>query len=175
MSATVPNAAGFEFWQRQIERLGERDPWEVLTQTSGALEQVVASRGPKPFETQPGPGKWSAAEVMGHLVDIEFVFGFRIRTILSDDRPSFGGIDQDRWVEQQAWRSVPPAQIARCFRQVREVNLACWQSVPPEAMTRTGRHREAGVDLSLELMLRILAGHDLVHLDQLYAVLDTVA
>ena len=172
MTNSTPDATGFEFWQRQIDRLGDRDPLEVLASTPDALHSVVTSRSADRFAVRPFPGKWSPAEVMGHLVDIEFVFGYRVRTMLADADPAFGGIDQDRWVEEQGWHAVPPDVIAARFASVRGVNLSWWKAIPADAMTRTGRHSEADVELTLGHLLHILAGHDLVHLDQLLAFLD---
>ena len=172
MISGIPDAPGFEFWRIQIERLGERDPIDVLASTPDDLSREVAAHAPARFTARPAPDKWCAAEILGHLVDIEFVFGYRVRTILADATPEFGGIDQDRWVTQQEWRHVAAVEIVRHFGAVREVNVDWWRSVPADAMSRTGRHTEAGVDLSLELMLHVLAGHDLVHLDQLRRALD---
>lgn len=171
MTDSVVDTTGFEFWRRQIERLGAANPLDVLASTPDALDRIVAAHPPAQFTVPPAPGKWSGVEVMGHLVDIDIVFGFRSRTVLADATPSFAGIDQDRWVEAQRWRDVAPGEIARRFRLLRSVNLETWSATTTEDRTRTGRHLDAGVDLSLDLLIRILAGHDLVHLDQLRAVL----
>jgi hypothetical protein len=52
------------------------------------------------------------------------------------------------------------------FRTLRQYNLALWKSMSPADLQRTGQHNERGPE-SLAVMLRMLAGHDLSHLDQI--------
>lgn len=67
--------AGFEFWSAQLERLGERDPLEVLAETPDALEGLMGGRALEDLSTAPAPGKWSPLEILGHLGDTEWIFG----------------------------------------------------------------------------------------------------
>ena len=43
------------------------------------------------------PGKWTLREILVHLSDTEAVYLDRARRILSDEKPSLLGFDQDRW------------------------------------------------------------------------------
>jgi len=49
---------------------------------------------------------------------------------------------------------------------MRQLNLALWRQLSPAELKRTGRHDQRGPE-SLETMLRMMAGHDLSHLDQI--------
>jgi len=59
------------------------------------------------------------------------------------------------------------------FRTMRQFNLALWTRVSPADLQRTGQHNERGPE-SLGVMLRMLAGHDLSHLDQITRYIQTV-
>lgn len=165
MPVQPPDA--YAFWRTQLDLLGAAPPLPVLAATPDALDALLAAYPAPAFRRRPAPGKWCAAEVAGHLLDTEWVFGFRLRTALYDEAPTLMPMDQDRWVAGQRHAEADPGALARHFRAVRTANLALWTALPPDALTRRAHHREAGVDLSVELMLRILAGHDRYHLDQM--------
>jgi hypothetical protein len=48
-----------------------------------------------------------------------------------------------------------------------------WKRMSPADLTRAGRHNERGPE-SLAVMLRMLAGHDLSHLDQIARYIQAV-
>jgi len=50
--------------------------------------------------------------------------------------------------------------------EIRQFNLALWNRMLPADFQRTGQNSERGLE-SLGVMLRMLAGHDLSHRDQL--------
>ena len=52
-------------------------------------------------------------------------------------------------------------------------NLAVWKRTSPEDLKRTGQHNERGPE-TLDVMLRLLAGHDLSHLDQITRYIQAV-
>jgi hypothetical protein len=56
---------------------------------------------------------------------------------------------------------------------LRQLNLAEWRRTSLEHLKRTGQHNERGPE-SLDVMLRLLAGHDLSHLDQIARYIQAV-
>lgn len=59
-----------------------------------------------------------------------------------------------------------PSELVEMFKTMRQFNLASWKQVSSGDLKRTGQHNERGPE-SLGLMLRMMAGHDLSHLDQI--------
>ncbi|RMH13822.1 MAG: DinB family protein [Gemmatimonadetes bacterium] len=163
-----PEAApeGFGFWTNQLTLLGERDPMEVLAATVPALRAALAGADPDAWRRPRTEGGWSPVQILGHLLDVEWIFGYRIRTILADEEPRFGGVDQDRWVTAQRHGDADPDALLGALEALRTANLAWWAERTAEELERTGLHEGAGVQVSLGLMRRILAGHDLNHLAQ---------
>ena len=80
-----------------LEVLGDREPLEVLAELVPWLETRLREVDPRGARAARGAGKWSVIEVVQHLADSELVLGFRVRMILSEDRPPLQGYDQDRW------------------------------------------------------------------------------
>jgi len=153
-----------------FERVGDRDPVTILEETPGVLAAIVQDADPAAMRARPAPGKWSPVEVLGHLVDTEWVFGHRARAILSDDRPQIIGIDQDEWVARLGHANADPARLAEDFASLRHVNVRFWRGVDAADLDRVGLHDERGEE-PLGTLLRMMAGHDLHHVEQLRALL----
>lgn len=147
-------------------RVGSRNPFDVLAETPGAIGEIVRTHAPEKFARRPFPGKWTPAEVIGHLLDVEWVFGYRVRTILCDDTPQIIGMDQDKWVARQNHNARAAADLLRDFTAVRAINVALYRSISESDYGRTGRHNERGEE-RLGDMLHYIAGHDLSHIEQL--------
>jgi hypothetical protein len=62
--------------------------------------------------------------------------------------------------------TIPDAENNCHEPEIRQFNLALWNRMLPADVQRTGQHNERGPE-SLGVMLRMLAGHDLSHRDQL--------
>ncbi|MHC4448094.1 MAG: DinB family protein, partial [Planctomycetota bacterium] len=52
------------------------------------------------------------------------------------------------------------------FQALREVNLRLLRRLGPEDLARVGEHHARGPE-SLDVLVRIMAGHDLWHLEQI--------
>ncbi|HWP71564.1 MAG TPA: DinB family protein [Gemmatimonadaceae bacterium] len=166
---TDPNA----YRRKLAERLGDRDPMTVMSETADILADIVARHTPGQLRTRPFEGKWTPNEVIGHLTDGEWTYGYRMRLILSEDEPAIIGTDQDRWVTAQRFNEREAAELVEMFRSLRELNLATWKNVTPGEMTRKGLHNQRGEE-SLAQMFRMLAGHDLAHIDQINRYLEAI-
>lgn len=147
-------------------RVGNRDPFDVLAETPASLQALVNAHDAALFSRRPFEGKWTPAEVLGHLLDVEFVFGYRVRAIWCDDHPTIIGIDQDKWTARQQHNARQPGELLADFTAVRTINLRLYRSIPQGDYSRTGRHNERGEE-RLGDMLHYIAGHDLSHIEQI--------
>ncbi|MFG0328397.1 MAG: DinB family protein [Phycisphaerales bacterium] len=152
--------------KRLTDLAGDQDRFEILTATPTALERLIEANPADRLRRRPFENKWTPLEIIGHLHDTEWVFGYRTRTIFCDDAPELVGMDQDRWADRLRHNDRRPAELVADFRALRQINLRFWRTIPDDELSRVGRHRERG-DESLELMTKLAAGHDLWHLDQI--------
>ena len=157
----------YGFLNAQVALLGSRDPIDVLAETSESLEDIVAQHSIEELRQRPTDESWTGVEILAHLSDMEWIFGFRARTILCDDKPRLPEIDQNAWVSVQRPDDWPPKQVIEDFRALRGVNLRMWKRMTVGDLERTGAHVGAGITISLGTLLRLHAGHDLRHLHQL--------
>ena len=53
----------------------------------------------KVLRYKPGPDKGCIQEILGHLADIEIVYGYRLREMLADKKPIIAPMDQNDWAQ----------------------------------------------------------------------------
>ena len=149
-----------------LELLGDRDPLAVLAELPPALEQRLAGMTSDQVTAPEAPGKWSVNEVVQHLADSELVWAYRLRRVVVRSGASISGYDQDRWSDRLRYRDADVADAMAVIRVLRAANLRLLESLSEEEMQRGGVHTERGEE-SVEHMIRLYAGHDLVHLQQI--------
>ena len=157
--------------QAVLSLLGDRDSHEVLGETANRLREVLEVFDRERLALPEAPGKWSAADVLHHFADSELVWGWRLRMLLTADRPTLQGYDQDTWADRLHTPDDDPARSVELFRLLREGHLDLIGRATPEDLARVSVHDERGEE-SLEHMVRLYAGHDLVYLRQLRRLLQ---
>jgi uncharacterized damage-inducible protein DinB len=146
--------------------LGERDPREVLRATADALQQAVAGLSESELSAPEALGKWSVRQVVRHLADGEIVWGWRLRLVLSQDRPTITGYDQDAWAERLRYDTAPVDEALAEFAALRRTHLRLVSAASDADRARFGVHAERGEE-SVAHMMKMYAGHDLLHLAQI--------
>jgi hypothetical protein len=121
---------------------------------------------PAALQWRPGPGKWSAHEIVCHCADSETVSGTRIRYLVGQDRPAIQGYDQDQWAVRFDYHSLPIEGALKQIEQVRAWTGDFVRRLPESAWTREGTHTESG-RYTAETWLRTYAEHLEIHARQL--------
>ena len=159
--------AEFEQYRNELlGLLGSQDPLIVLEDTPAELAARFTGLDEAQASKRPGEGAWSVNEIVGHLADTEWVFGYRVRVMLTHDSPPIPGYDQDLMVAGLAHHERPLPALVEEFQTLRRLNLALYRRTRGEAWEREGVHAERGRE-SVDLSIRLLAGHDLRHLSQI--------
>jgi hypothetical protein len=157
-----------------LDVLGPRDPIEVLDQLLPWLADRIRGLDDSALRRPEAPGKWSVIEVIQHLADSDLVFSYRLKMMLTEDRPPLQGYDQDRWAGVLHYREVPIEQALNQLRAMRAANLHVLRELSPSQLERVGLHAERGVE-SAGFLLQLMGGHDLVHRRQIDRILSTVS
>jgi len=158
----VPDASGapVEYRDALLALAGDRDPLAILAATPESVAALCAQAG---AGRAAAPGEWSAADVVGHLVDAEVAVSFRCRLALTADEPAYPGYDEKRWA---ALPKPPLDELVATFRHLRAYNVHLLRRLSAEDMQRVAVHSEQGPE-TVDVNVRKFAGHDLLHLDQL--------
>ena len=118
-------------------------------------------------------GKWSIADVIAHLADLELVYAVRLRTIVAGagGETPLPALAQDAWVERVN-RREPVAELLEQLWFHRRMNLAFRERLSPEELARTGVHPDYGPINVADAFGRI-ERHDAKHLAQIERIKAT--
>ncbi|MFY9561083.1 MAG: DinB family protein [Terriglobales bacterium] len=155
-----------QYSARMLGNVAGQEPLKVQAATPKKLERLVTRASAAKLRNRPAPDKWSVAEILAHLADVEIVVGWRIRSILGAPGTAIQAFDQDAWVEAGHYAKRNPRESVAQLRAARAANLALYMSLSPEQWKHYGMHSERGQE-SIEHIVRMIAGHDVNHLQQI--------
>lgn len=167
----IPDATGDPdaYVTSLLETLGDRDPVGQLAETPAEVRRLVSGLREQQWSARPG-GEWSVEQNVGHLFDVDICYGFRIRLILTEDRPSYPAYDEKRL----AGLPKPPfPELLDAWEALRRANVVLYRSMDPVQQARTGIHPEQGEEPAIRLPQK-MAGHDLAHLNQIVRTIESV-
>jgi hypothetical protein len=157
-----------------LDLLGDQDPASVLRDTPSGVRQLLDGLNAVQLSTPETPGKWSMRQVVRHLADAEIVWGWRLRLVLAQDRPALAGYDQDLWAERLHYADANVHEALEEFTVLRRGHLRLLTAASADDLRRIGVHAERGEE-SVGHLMRMYAGHDLLHLAQLARIRRAVA
>jgi hypothetical protein len=159
-----------QYTARIMSNLTGQDPLKTQASTPKKIERLVKDVPSAKLRKRPARDKWSVAEIIAHLADAEIVLGFRVRLILGAPGVPIQAFDQDVWAEAGHYEKRSPHASLAQLLAAREANLVLYKSLTPEQWKLWGMHSERGQE-SVEHIVRMIAGHDLNHLNQIERIL----
>lgn len=120
--------------------------------------QAALTASPEALARAYAPGKWTARQVLLHIVDVESVFHDRLKRGLADAKPLYWAIEPDRWTARLAYPERSLAITGQLFLAQRAAVVELLGSIKPEEWDRAGIHSEYG-----RLTVRDLAGRVVLH------------
>jgi len=108
------------------------------------------------------PGKWSIAEVVGHVIDAEWIFTTRALRFARGDETPLPGFDSDEYAVRAGRAGRSLASLAEELRHLRSANLALFSSFDEAALDRRGTAWDRSFTVRAKLF--IIAGHAQHHM-----------
>jgi FMN phosphatase YigB (HAD superfamily) len=142
----------------------------VLRSTPAALD-TLCRRFTTELEARPAQGEWSPGEVLCHLRDVDMDVNLvRLRKVLSEHNPFLPGQETDPWADERQYCLQDGLQALNDFTQARLELLHLLENLPSEDWDRPARHAIFG-PTHLRELVNIIAGHDILHVQQVYKAL----
>ena len=159
-----------EYVQQIKRKLGHQDPLKVQAATGKKLARSIRGKSPAALRKRPAPDKWSAAEILAHLTDLEVVQGWRMRSILGQPGIAIQAFDQDAWVVASHYDNKDARKSLEQFLIFTRDESRSAQDANRRTV-EASRHALGTRRRSIERFVRMVAGHDVNHLEQIEALL----
>lgn len=151
------------------------DPREIVSQLRDSLDavQLVVFNEPREaLHFRPAADKWSARDVICHLLDTErFIFSQRLRRFLSEVQPRFSDIDQMPFVSEYEYEKQEMLDKLEEFRLERLALINIVKSMPSSKWELRGIHEIRG-EIGPADLLNYCAEHTMVHVRQIQRTLE---
>jgi len=141
---------------------------ELIARYRAGYEQVrLALEGcsDADLDRRPGPGRWTAREIVHHLADSEMTSAIRLRRLIAEDATTIHGYDQDEFARRLFYGRPIAASLA-AFKAARDSTVEILERLTPEQWARQGTHTESGA-YGVERWLEIYAAHAHGHAEQI--------
>jgi hypothetical protein len=142
---------------------------EQLHVTPGRLREVTRGVRPELLRRSPGPGQWSANDVLAHLRACSDKWGGCATRIVQEDGPQLRATEPRVWITKTDYPDLEFAPSLRAFVRQRTSLLAVLDELTPDEWLRTGTLVGAGrpVDLTAHSYAERLARHERPHVKQI--------
>ena len=149
-----------DYYHLYVARVPDGDILEMLARQRevlvGRLRRIPEERGDHRY----AEGKWSVKEVLGHVVDCEWMFTYRALHFARGQKIALPGIDQHDFLADEY--SQPMEDLIRQLVHVRAGNVMLFSSFDEKTWDRTGIASECS--FTVRSIPYIIAGHAKHHM-----------
>jgi hypothetical protein len=146
------------------EDLGALEPRLALRQTPAAIVKVMDNMGAAGLRRGLGPGKWTSAQILVHLAQVETMFQSRLRLALALPGVVVQPFDQDDFM--RTGETADGLAALDAYVSLRRFTLPLIERLTEAELATPMRHPDFG-DISVGWTLAWCAGHERRHLAQL--------
>ena len=159
-----PNPGDYSGYYNDYVKLIEGDDIiKVLYEQNKKTQDILNSFSEHKGNYRYADTKWTVKEVVGHLMDTEWVFAYRALCIARGEKKSLPGFEQDDYVKEGNFNRRELFELNYEFRLLRESNLLLIKRFTPEMLNRKGFANESSI--SVLAILIIIAGHEKHHMN----------
>lgn len=159
------------FYQNYITAASEQDIWQLLKSQSDSLFQLFDQVPESETQVLHAPYTWTLREVIGHLIDVERTFSFRLMHVAvgnqNEGQPAPGdalplvGMEQDQYVKQFHYKNIDSKILLEEFRSNRQSTLFFINRLQPQMLDR--KAEISGCMVTARALIFKIAGHVRYH------------
>lgn len=135
--------------------------FDMMEEQPGRLFATVSNLSHEKQHFRYAEGKWSVLEVLGHIIDTERIFGYRVLGFVRGETQSLPGYDENIYVAKGNFDKRSLQSLIKEFNGLREANIALFESLSEEDFLKTGvaNDREMKVNALIYLIPAHLEHH----------------
>lgn len=153
------------YYRGYLQRVPEGEIADLLMDQEPVIRETFSSFPIERNGIGYAAGKWSPKEMMGHLLDVERVFQYRVFTIARGDQSSIPGMDEDEYVRSADFNRRRMDDLLAEFSVVRASSVMLLRNLSATELARIGTAN--GKPVSARAIAAMLYGHPEHHLQVL--------
>lgn len=163
MITTRPQPGEYVDYQlNYIKQVGDAPVQQVLLELIYKGYSFYTSIPEEKGDYAYAPGKWTVREVLGHIIDTERIFAYRLLAFIRGEQQGLPGFNQDDYVKQSDAAARSIQDLAEELKAVRTANYYLVRNLTEEQGAIKGT--SSGNPIAVRTILYIMAGHELHHM-----------
>lgn len=158
MNRPQPNE--YPAWGETYISKVDRDIFEILNEQVTSIPALFRANADKANYAY-AEGKWTLKEMLGHIIDTERVFAFRITCFARKEQQPLPGFDEDDYVNNARFAERELEDLIEEFAALRKANLYLFKSLNEEDLNSKGIASER--EINVRAILFIVGGHVIHH------------
>ncbi|QIL39569.1 DinB family protein [Pedobacter sp. HDW13] len=158
MNRPQPNE--YPIWGETYISKVDRDIFEILNDQVESIPVLFRANADK-ADYAYAEGKWTLKEMLGHMIDTERVFAFRITCFARKEQQPLPGFEEDDYVLNARFAERELEDLIEEFAALRKANLYLFKSLNEEELNRKGI--ASGREINVKSILFIVGGHVIHH------------
>jgi hypothetical protein len=155
------------FYADYVQRATAKgDVLAALPKQIDELQAVLGKLGDEQARFKFGPAEWSIKEVVGHLIDVERVFSYRLLRISRNDTTPLPGFEQEDYVREAGFDIHSLSDLLQEFEFLRRANILAISNMTVDVVERRGT--ASGATISARALIYMMVGHVEHHMASLH-------
>lgn len=151
-----------DFYRGYVDLVPDRDIIDILRAQRDSLGELIARIPRDRADYRYAPGKWTTREVIGHVIDSEWVFVGRALWFARAASTPLPGMDQDEFMAGANFANLPLSALADEHLGLRSAAIVLFESFDEDIMSRAGI--ASGCEFTVRALAHIVAGHAQHHM-----------
>ncbi|MCS7054265.1 MAG: DinB family protein [Ignavibacterium sp.] len=152
-----------EYAQKYLDLVDDDDIISLLEKTNDELNILLDNIPEEKGDYYYSEGKWTLKQVIGHLLDTDRIFAYRLLAIARGENQPLPSFDQDLYVVNGKFNSRTLRDLIDEYKLLRESNLALIKSL--EKSHYQNRGIAAGNSVTVLGIMFMIAGHQKHHIN----------
>jgi uncharacterized damage-inducible protein DinB len=150
------------YFSRYIDLVPEEDVVTALAAQGDETQKLLASLDEERAAYRYGPDKWSIKGVIGHVVDSERIFAYRLLAVARGDETPLPGFDEKEYAKHANFDRRPLRDLAEELDALRRANLLLMRNLSDDDWNRRGVANNNAT--SARALAFTMLGHERHHL-----------
>ena len=145
------------YYERYISLVADDEIIDTLGAQPTKLQDLLTALPEEKGDFRYADGKWSIKELIGHLIDGERMFAYRLFRISRGDETPIEGFEQDGYIENAGSGGRSFGDLLEEFTLLRRSTMILIKNLSDEDWGRVGIAN--AVPVSVSALIYIMAGH----------------